>query len=38
GWLALAAPLLTTALWPVASLLLLAPQRRAHDPDDNRPL
>jgi rod shape-determining protein MreD len=38
GWPTLAAPLLTTALWPVASLLLLAPQRRAHDPDENRPL
>lgn len=38
GWPALAAPLLTAGLWPVASLLLLAPQRRAHDPDDNRPL
>jgi rod shape-determining protein MreD len=38
GWPVLAAPLLTAALWPVASLLLLAPQRRAHDPDDNRPL
>ena len=38
GWPVLVAPLLTAALWPVASLLLLAPQRRAHDPDDNRPL
>lgn len=38
GWTVLMAPLLTAALWPVASLLLLAPQRRAHDPDDNRPL
>jgi len=25
-------------LWPVATLLLLAPQRRAPDPDQNRPL
>ena len=32
------APLLEAALWPVASLLLLAPQRRAPDPDENRPL
>lgn len=38
GWLALVSPLLTAVLWPVASLVLLAPQRRAHDPDDNRPL
>ncbi len=38
GWLVLMAPVLTAALWPLASLLLLAPQRRAHDPDDNRPL
>ena len=38
GWPVLVAPLLTASLWPVASLLLLAPQRRAHDPDDNRPL
>ena len=38
GWLALLKPLLTTALWPLANLLLLAPQRRAPDPDLNRPL
>jgi rod shape-determining protein MreD len=38
GWEVLLAPVLTAALWPVASVLLLAPQRRAHDPDDNRPL
>lgn len=38
GWSVMLAPLLTSALWPIASLLLLAPQRRAHDPDDNRPL
>jgi len=25
-------------LWPVISWMLLAPQRRAPDPDDNRPL
>ena len=25
-------------LWPVVSVLLLAPQRRAPDPDENRPL
>ena len=38
GWNALAAPLLETLLWPLASWLLLAPQRRAPDPDENRPL
>ncbi|WP_372658497.1 rod shape-determining protein MreD [Hydrogenophaga sp.] len=32
------APLLETALWPVVSVALLAPQRRSPDPDDNRPL
>jgi len=29
---------LEAALWPVASVVLLAPQRRAPDPDENRPL
>jgi rod shape-determining protein MreD len=33
-----AAPLLEAALWPLASIMLLAPQRRAPDPDANRPL
>lgn len=37
-WGAVAAPLIQTLLWPVASALLLAPQRRAHDHDENRPL
>ena len=32
------APVLEAALWPVVSVLLLAPQRRAPNPDDNRPL
>ena len=32
------APLLEALLWPVASAVLLAPQRRAPDSDDNRPL
>jgi rod shape-determining protein MreD len=32
------APLFESVLWPVASVLLLAPQRRAPDPDANRPL
>ena len=38
GWSYLLAPLIEAALWPVASVLLLAPQRRAPNPDDNRPL
>jgi len=38
GWSMLLAPVFEAALWPVASALLLAPQRRAPDPDANRPL
>ncbi len=38
GWTFLLAPLFEAALWPLATLLLLAPQRRAPDPDENRPL
>lgn len=38
GWWWLLAPLLEAALWPVATLVLLAPQRRAPDRDQNRPL
>lgn len=38
GWSLLLAPVLEALLWPVATLLLLAPQRRAPDPDQNRPL
>ena len=34
----LLAPVLEAALWPVVSVILLAPQRRAPDPDENRPL
>ena len=34
----LLAPVLEAVLWPLASILLLAPQRRAPDPDANRPL
>ncbi len=34
----LAQSLSTTLLWPLADLLLLAPQRRAVDRDDNRPI
>jgi len=38
GWLVLLAPLFEALLWPVVVVLLLAPQRRAPDPDKNRPL
>ena len=38
GWELLLAPLIESLLWPVATWLLLAPQRRAPDPDQNRPL
>ncbi len=38
GWSILLSPLIQSALWPVASVVLLAPQRRAPDPDENRPL
>ncbi len=34
----LIAPVIETLLWPVVSALLLAPQRRAPDSDENRPL
>ena len=38
GWSLWWSPVLESLLWPLASLLLLAPQRRAPDPDENRPL
>lgn len=38
GLEAVAAPLLEAAIWPLVSWLLLAPQRRPPDQDDNRPL
>ena len=38
GWTVLLAPAFQAALWPIVVLLLLAPQRRAPDPDKNRPL
>jgi rod shape-determining protein MreD len=34
----LLAPVIEALLWPVVSIILLAPQRRAPDPDENRPL
>jgi rod shape-determining protein MreD len=38
GWELLLAPLFEALLWPLVTALLLAPQRRAPDPDENRPL
>ncbi len=38
GWGLMLAPLAEAALWPLVVWLLLAPQRRAPDPDENRPL
>ena len=38
GWWVFAAPALEALIWPLVTLLLLAPQRRAPDPDQNRPL
>ena len=38
GWNLLIAPVVEAALWPFVTLLLLAPQRRAPEPDANRPL
>jgi rod shape-determining protein MreD len=38
GWGLIIAPLIEAALWPLVTLLLLAPQLRAPDPDQNRPL
>lgn len=38
GFLMVFAPAIESLLWPVVTLVLLAPQRRAPDPDENRPL
>ena len=38
GWWLLLAPVFEALVWPLVTLLLLAPQRRAPDPDQNRPL
>ena len=38
GWIILMAPLLESVLWLVVSFLLLVPQRRSPNPDENRPL
>ena len=38
GWSMMLAPVAEALLWPLLVWLLLAPQRRAPDPDQNRPL
>jgi rod shape-determining protein MreD len=38
GWSLVLAPLIEAALWPLVSIVLLAPQRMAPDPDKTRPL
>jgi rod shape-determining protein MreD len=38
GWAYLLAPVIEALAWPLVSVLLLAPQRRAPDPDADRPL
>ncbi|HEX4232664.1 MAG TPA: rod shape-determining protein MreD [Caldimonas sp.] len=38
GWELILAPVFQALLWPMATWVLLAPQRRAPDPDENRPL
>jgi len=38
GWNLVFAPVFEALLWPVATWILLAPQRRPPDPDQNRPL
>jgi rod shape-determining protein MreD len=38
GWPIFLAPVFEAALWPFMTVLLLAPQRRAPDQDDTRPL
>jgi rod shape-determining protein MreD len=38
GWPYFLSPLIEAMLWPVVTVLLLAPQRRAPDPDADRPL
>ena len=37
GWTVLISPAIEAALWPLATALLLAPQRRTPEPDENRP-
>ncbi|MNV85818.1 hypothetical protein D3C71_1798000 [compost metagenome] len=38
GWQLLLAPCIEALLWPLATSVLLAPQRRSHDVDETRPI
>ena len=38
GWNYFAASVVSVALWPMVTFVLLAPQRRAADKDENRPI
>lgn len=38
SWQIALAPLIEALIWPIATVLLLLPQRRSPDPDANRPL
>jgi rod shape-determining protein MreD len=38
GWTLVLAPMAEALMWPLVSIVLLAPQRRAPDRDKNRPL
>lgn len=38
GWLIIVAPALQAALWPIVSIFLQAPQRRAPNRDNQRPI
>lgn len=38
GWSVMAAPAIESLVWPLATFVLLLPQRRAHDHDENRPI
>ena len=38
GWQLLMAPLIEAVLWPMATAILLAPQRRSNDVDETRPI
>ncbi len=38
GWSMLLSPLIGAALWPIVTVLLLAPQRRAIERDESRPI
>ncbi|HBO79812.1 MAG TPA: rod shape-determining protein MreD, partial [Cupriavidus sp.] len=38
GWQLLLAPVIEAVLWPMATSLLLAPQRRSNEVDETRPI